>query len=213
MTLTRAQIDLLLEPIKPHRVLKAQGQSHIAGFDAIAHLSRIFGFEGWDKEILDLSLVHERCVGETDTSQGRWWVTYRCTMRLTVRDPDGNVVAVREDAATGSSMNQPSPADAHDNAIKAAVTYATKRCAKDWGDQFGLSLYNAGMTKALVGKTLIMPVFSDGRVSPPAEDVQAEAPVPQSMGNDEGRYDTDDPERPFIQRQVETLPLGDGAPV
>jgi Rad52/22 family double-strand break repair protein len=38
--------------------------------------------------------------------------------------------------------------------VKNAVTYALKRCAKDWGDQFGLSLYNKGSLKALIGATL-----------------------------------------------------------
>ena len=64
----------------------------------------------------------------------------------TIFDPDGNPVAVIEDAATGSAQNMPSPADAFDFAIKNAVSYALKRCAKDLGDQFGLSLYNKGQT-------------------------------------------------------------------
>ena len=186
MSLTRAQVDTLLKPIKPRRVFTAQNQSHVAAFDVIAHLTRIFGFGGWSKEILDLTIVHERSTepelndSGQPKNQGRWWVTYSCTMRLTVCDPEGNVVATIEDAATGSAQNMPSPADAYDFAIKNAISYALKRCAKDLGDQFGLSLYNKGQTGALVGRTLVMP---DGAETD--DDVEEHAPTPLSMGNDE----------------------------
>ncbi len=183
MSLDPIQVDTLLAPIKPHRVLTANGQSHLPAYDVIAHLNRLFGFAGWDKEILDLSLIHERSVGVTDTAQGRWWVTYGCRMRLSVKDPEGHLVKVIEDAATGTSQNQQSPGDAHDMAMKAAVSYALKRCAKDLGDQFGLSLYNKGQKTALVVKTI---VGAGGRIdTAAAADIQDNAPVPQSMGNDE----------------------------
>ena len=176
--LTKQQVDTLLRPIRPQRVLKAQGQSHVAAFDVIAHLTRIFGFEGWDKEILSLDLVHERIVEQED-GKVRCWATYRCTMRLTIRDPEGRIIKFIEDAATGSAQNMPSVGDAHDFAVKNAVSYALKRCAKDLGDQFGLSLYNKGQTDALLGKTLVHP---DGITE---EDVESHAPEPLSMGNDE----------------------------
>lgn len=185
MGLTREQVDTLLRPINPRRVLKAQGQSHIAAFDVIAHLTRVFGFGGWDKEIMSLDLVHEKIVESTkNTDKGpkvtfRCWVTYRCVMRLTVRDPEGNVVTRIEDAATGSAQNMPSVGDAHDFAAKNAVSFAVKRCAKDLGDQFGLSLYNGGMTAALLGRTLVHP--TDVEVG----DVEEHAPAPTSLGTDE----------------------------
>lgn len=193
MSLTRAQVDTLLNPIKARRVMQAQGQSHVAAFDIIAHLTRIFGFGGWSKEILDLSIVHERSTDPElapngqPKNQGRWWVTYSCTMRLTIFDPDGNPVAVIEDAATGSAQNMPSPADAFDFAIKNAVSYALKRCAKDLGDQFGLSLYNEGQTAPLIGRTLVMPAGDAF-----AHDVEEHAPAPLVLGNDERAEPTDD---------------------
>jgi len=189
--LEQAQVDKLLAPIKPRRVMKAQGQSHVAAFDVIAHLTRIFGFGGWDDEILSLDLVHERIVeqpvDEKTKKQAppRCWVTYRCLMRLTIKDREGNVVARFEDAATGSSQNMPGVGDAHDFAVKNAISYAIKRCAKNLGDQFGLSLYNKGRTEALVGVTLVMPSGSKTE-----GDVEDHAPEPLSMGNDE-RQDPD----------------------
>ena len=55
--------------------------------------------------------------------------------------------------ATGSGENQ-RRVDAHDLALKSAVSDSLKRAAKDWGNQFGLSLYDNGSTKSVVGKSL-----------------------------------------------------------
>lgn len=180
MSLTREQVETLLRPINPRRVLKAQNQSHVAAFDVIAHLSRVFGFGGWSNDVVSLELVHEHISGEPP--KARAWVTYRCMMRLTIFDADGNEVCHFEDAATGSAQNMPTVGDAHDFAVKNAVSYALKRCAKNLGDQFGLSLYNKGATSALVGKTLVMPEF-DAEVQ--GVDVEEHAPAPQTLGNDE----------------------------
>jgi len=147
----------------------------------------VFGFGGWDKEILSLDLVHEHMDpnasgGKNNPPRPGWWVTYRCVMRLTIKDPDGNPIARYEDAATGSAQNMPGVGDAHDFAVKNAVSYAVKRCAKDLGDQFGLSLYNKGQTKALVGLTLVMPGAEGDERN---VDVESSSPAPLVLGNDE----------------------------
>jgi recombination DNA repair RAD52 pathway protein len=172
-TLAPEQVDILLRPIRSNRVLQAQGQSHIPSYDVVAHLTRLFGFEGWDKEVLAIDLVGEDAI-EKGGRVG-YTVTYRCLMRLTVRDRSGRVVKVVEDGACGSANNLPSRGDAHDFAYKNAISYAIKRCAKDWGDQFGLSLYNKGSQKALVGKI----------VETSADDVDSHIEEPQTLGNDE----------------------------
>ena len=97
--LRQDQVDTLLRPIRPKRVLQAQGQSHVAACDIIAHLSRVFGFGGWSNDIVSLDLIHEHHQGEPP--KARAWVTYRCVMRLTIFDPDGGEVCHFEDAATG----------------------------------------------------------------------------------------------------------------
>lgn len=182
--LSQDQVAVLLRPIRSNRVLQAQGQSHVPAYDVIAHLTRMFGFEGWDKEIRSIELVGERSHQSTKDGKPRtgWWVTYRCHMRLTIYDQDGRVVKVIEDGATGSAENQPSYGDAHDLAYKNAISYAIKRCAKDLGDQFGLSLYNRGSQKALVGKI----------VESHEDDVDTHIEEPQTLGNDEGRDPSDD---------------------
>lgn len=147
------QIHVLLQPIPKSRVSQDQkGHSHVEIHDIEAHLTRIFGFEGWDKEIVSLSLVREKQGHDTKQGKDGWYVTYSCTVRLTVYAPDGLVAAVREEGATGSAANQPEYGDAHDLALKNAISYATKRCAKTLGDGFGLSLYDNGSLGPLVRK-------------------------------------------------------------
>lgn len=177
-TLNAEQVDVLLRPIRPNRVFVANGQAHVPAYDVIAHLTRMFGFEGWDKEIRSIELVGEQAHTETrdnGTERTGYWVTYRCLMRLTIYDAHGRVVKVVEDGATGSAQNLPSYGDAHDFAYKNAISFAIKRCAKDLGDQFGLSLYNKGSKKALLGKLVLSG----------AEDVDSHVEEPQTLGNDE----------------------------
>ncbi len=183
--LNAAQVSQLLQPIKPHRVLQANGQSHVPAYDVAAHLTRILGFGGWDKEILSLMLVSEE-QGTTSGGKPAWEVTYACTLRLTIKDERGITVASWDDGACGTSK-QPQRGEAHDMAMKSAISYALKRCAAfGLGDQFGLSLYNKGNTSALIGKTLVAP---EGSVE--AKDLESHIPAPRSMGNDE--TNTDDP--------------------
>lgn len=148
---TDAQREVLLRPIMPGRVSKdGKGFSHVEAYEIIAHLNRIFGFEGWGKEVTDLSLVFE---SETSMKNGNpgWTVCYRATVKLVIHN-DGNYVR-KEDSSTGDAT-QPSRADAHDLALKSAISVALKRAAKDLGDQFGLSLYAKGSLEPLVRKVV-----------------------------------------------------------
>lgn len=153
---TQAQRDTLLKPIQPHRVAKDnKGMSYVEGYEIQAHLNRLFGFEGWDKEILRLDLLLDDSKPDPDKNNRLgWYVTYLCQIRLTVRSVYGHLVKIVEEAGTGSATNQPIHADAHDLALKSAITDALKRCAKDLGDQFGLGLYNKGSLNALVHRVI-----------------------------------------------------------
>ncbi|HEY1119930.1 MAG TPA: Rad52/Rad22 family DNA repair protein [Acidimicrobiales bacterium] len=152
-SVTPDQTERLLRPIKPGRVYESQGHSHVAGWDIAAHLTRMFGFCKWEKEILALEVVSE--VPVEKNGRTGWYVTWRCSLRLKVFDQWGRLIWKNDDAATGTAQNQPSLGDAHDLAMKNAITYALKRCAKDLGDQFGLSLYNKGQVTPVVGMTLV----------------------------------------------------------
>jgi hypothetical protein len=153
--LTREQYDFLVKPLAASRVGQLKGQSHVEAWDVRRHLTRIFGFAGWDGEIIECTLVHEN--GAEKNGRVGWTVVYRVLYRLTIKDPQGNVVAHFEDAATGDAINLPSIGDAHDFALKTAMSQALKRCAVNLGDQFGLSLYNKGGTGAVVVRSLVVP--------------------------------------------------------
>jgi len=176
------QIKQLLQPINPKRVVRdGKGNAHVAQQDVTAHLSRIFGFGGWKKQVVSVELVFE----QPGTKPNRWDVCYKALVKLTVFDGNGNEVTSFEDGSCGTALNQ-SRGDAHDLAYKSAISLSTKRAAKDMGDQFGLSLYNKGQTTAIVKSTLIGLEADTGE----AHDVQSEVEQVVSLGNDE--IDRDD---------------------
>lgn len=162
------QIERLLRPIKPNRVFHNQGHSNVAAWEIKAHLTRMFGFGGWEKEILELERTSAARGEELGYAKEGWYVTYRCRLRLRVF-VDGELAWQTDDVATGTAQNQPTLHDAEDFACKNAVSYALKRCAVDLGDQFGLSLYNKGSLRPVVGMTLIGGVSPDGAEEPDVE--------------------------------------------
>lgn len=172
MSLTPVQIDALLQPLAQGRVRTVQGNSHLEAWDVRRHLLRVFGWGGWDLTLLSLDCILERSNWSDKPDEpfkGRHTVIYRATYRLTIKDTDGTVLAHFDEGATGDAQNQPSLGDAHDQAMKTALSQALKRCAMNLGDRFGLGLYNNGRTDAVVGKSL---AHDDGTLPLPAsEDV------------------------------------------
>lgn len=173
--LTGPQLRLLLKPVNPQRVGKVRGMSHMEAWDIRRQLIRTFGFGGYDLETLALDLIAETNEGK------RWTVLYRAQVRLTVKDAEGRVIARWEDGAAGDSVNQPSRGDAHDMAMKTALSQALKRCATNLGDQFGLSLYNDGSTQAVVSWSAAHPPEANGAPEParPEDPPVRPEPAPQ----------------------------------
>lgn len=195
--LTAAQVRQLLAPIKPIRVLQdPRGNSHVSQQDVTAHLIRVFGFCNFDTQVVSTELVFEEPRLGAPTGAGthddpyvvprithttRWDVCYRATFRLVVKNPDGSNLATYMDASCGDAQNQ-NRQDAHDLALKSAISTAKKRCCINLGDQWGLSLYNKGQTTALVKGTLVLP---EGWKDTAPSDVQAGVEKQVSMGVDE----------------------------
>lgn len=180
MGFTPEQVDQLLQPINPSRVLAdGKGNAHVSQQDVTAHLIRVFGFGNWDTELLSCDVVFE----DPRDGKGRFDVCYRATVRLTIKDSEGNEVCHYEDGSTGTAQNQ-KRGDAHDLAMKSAISLALKRCAKSLGDQFGLSLYNKGQRAALVRGTIVHP-----RGDEAPKDVQDGVPQQVSLGVDETAHD------------------------
>lgn len=121
-------------PLRSIRARVSDGKefSYIEGWFAIAEANRIFGFDGWDRETIEAKCVQAREVRGTHT------VLYTVKVRATVRT--GDRVTVREGFGTGEGHGARF-AEAHDLALKAAETDATKRALVTFGKAFGLGLY------------------------------------------------------------------------
>ncbi len=184
------QVLQLLQPIHESRVLEdGKGHPHVSQQDITAHLIRIFGFGGFDTDLIQKTCVFETArVNDEGKPTGRWDVCYLATMRLTVRNPEGEEVCHYEDGSTATAQNL-SRGDAHDLALKSAISLAKKRTAAYLGDNFGLSLYNKGQMRALVRGTLVIPVAGKDEEVP--EDVQEGVEKQVSLGEHEDAYPED----------------------
>lgn len=154
MGISKEQYERLLMNLPSSRVAnRKQGNmtlAYLEAWDVKAHLIRFFGFGGWSADVIESSLAYE------DKGEKNWNVGYKVVLRLTLHGagPSGENVTYTE-AAVGSAIG--ARADAHDNAIKTAESDALKRCAINLGTQFGLSLYDQGSRKDVVGWTLREP--------------------------------------------------------
>jgi recombination DNA repair RAD52 pathway protein len=159
--LTNAQLEQLFAPLNLSRVHTAPNVfgEYLEQHDVRAHLIRIFGFAGWDKEI---TYTREHLAQRDPGKLGGWDCSYSAHCRLTLKDQAGQVVSVHEDAGAGESLNQSSAGAAIDLAIKAAVSDSLKRAATDLGNQFGLSLYmgkaNGQVRPSIVSRSLAHPL-------------------------------------------------------
>ena len=149
--LTPRQAELLLMGIHPSRVQKVQGMAHLEAWDVRRTLTRIFGFGGWDVRTLELAPLTEQQV-KNKRGDNAWYIVYRAQVRLEVRTTDGRPIAAFEDAAMGDAKNFPlgQYGEAHDFAMKSALSQALKRAAVNLGDQLGLSLYRKGDVNPVV---------------------------------------------------------------
>ena len=136
MPLAPQQIRKLKARLKPQhiRTRETEGRTiaYLEGWHVIAEANRIFGFDGWDRELIDSACVYTRQQGE------RFNAAYTARIRIKVRA--GEHMVTREGSGAGEASAS-SPGQAHELAMKAAETDATKRALMTFGNPFGLSLY------------------------------------------------------------------------
>lgn len=134
----KAQLDAPLNASKvKQRSQAGRSLSYIEGWWAIAEANRIFGFDGWTRETIDL-----RCVAEKPRKVGQgdgFGVTYIARVRVTVGE------IVREGCGTGHGIDR-DLGQAHESALKEAETDAMKRALMTFGNPFGLALYDKEQT-------------------------------------------------------------------
>lgn len=142
------QIAALVAPLDKSNV-KSRAQagrqlSYIEGWKAIEEANRIFGFDMWDRETLEL-----RQLGEPREVDSKFRVAYMCRVRITVREqvewvPHANQAypkITRDGCGYGSGIDR-DLGQAHESAIKEAETDAMKRALMTFGNPFGLALYD-----------------------------------------------------------------------
>lgn len=141
MAFTKEQVAALEAPLLRANV-KTRSQSgrnlsYIEGWQAIAEANRIFGFDGWTRETIDLKMVaeKERHLGKAPNTYPGWGVTYIARVRITV----GTII--REGCGTGHGIDR-DLGQAHESALKEAETDAMKRALMTFGNPFGLALYD-----------------------------------------------------------------------
>ena len=188
--LTPEQYERLSGRINPSRIEKrSQGGkqlSYLESWDVRAHLIRTFGYTNFDVEVIDEALVFEGEYEQTNKDTGEVKemieVAWRARVRLTLRDLDGDTLAVYTEGSVGSATGPrkySTRGDLHDNALKTAASDALKRCAINLGNQFGLSLYDHGSTADVVKGTLIKPPGVPEKQPPTDEQAAA---VARSLG-------------------------------
>lgn len=182
--LTPEQWATLLAPLNPERVNVLDGNDYLEQWDVRRWLIRVFGPGGWDLTVLDLTLLREHGV-EQSAQQGkapkwRWWVSYRATVRLTVRDQYGVTLGSYDGTAADEKANQPGHGDAHHGAATSAESTALKRAALNLGDAFGLSLYSKVAFDKRAGKSLAVVAWSAVRPPERPADAQAKADAAQA---------------------------------
>ncbi|MEZ5844028.1 MAG: Rad52/Rad22 family DNA repair protein [Hyphomicrobiaceae bacterium] len=131
--------------------------SYIGGYHAIAEANRIFGFDAWDRQT-----ISPKCQW-TDFQERQAICFYSTKVRITVRA--GDTVTVREGIGTGFGRATRKEA-AHEIALKAAETDATKRALATFGNPFGLALYDPEQAHVTKGR----PVANLANTSTPARD-------------------------------------------
>lgn len=150
--LSAEQVDTLLKPIHPKRVLSRSGMAYVEAADIKAELSRIFGFARWSSEVIEQKCLFDTAVKMSNDKPG-FNVCWHSIVRLTVHAKDGTELATYTEGHVGDSTH-PIRSEAHGNAVTNSESYALKRCAIALGSQFGLSLYQKGSLTEIVRWTL-----------------------------------------------------------
>ena len=150
MALTDIQTKSLKAKLKRRHVkMRAScgaSVSYVEGWHAIAEANRIFGFDSWDRQTLA-----PRCHW-AHLQYGETLCFYSTKVRITVRA--GDTVTVREGIGTGFGRAL-QPELAHDMALKAAETDATKRALATFGNPFGLALYDRDQAQVTKARTKV----------------------------------------------------------
>lgn len=135
--------------------------SYIETHDAIRAANEIFGFGKWGHEIVSHKLIDTVVVHNSEGKAGIA-VGYVCVVKLTV---DGCVPTSGVGFGDATEYRESAPVTAHELAAKEAESDALKRALKNFGDQFGLALYDKDAVNAGHVTTAVAQVATTGSAS------------------------------------------------
>ena len=153
MAFTEVQVKSLEAKLNAKHVRTRQAHdtaiNYVEGWHVIAEANRIFGYDAWDRRTLSTQCVWS---GQMRLHHA---AAYSARVRILVRA--GDITITREGCGSGQAKAA-TPGEAHELALKAAETDATKRALATFGNPFGLALYDrelAGVTnrKALMASS------------------------------------------------------------
>lgn len=141
------QVEILSAPLEKSKVSERVGPSgkklqYLEGWQVIEHANHVFGFDGWDRETIEM---HEMWTGSRTTYDRngnetvKRCVAFRCKVKVTVHV--GGRAIVREGTGFGDGQGK-DLGEAFELATKEAETDAMKRAFMTFGNGFGLALYD-----------------------------------------------------------------------
>lgn len=127
----------LAQPLDPHRVTVGnsgplRGIKYLEGEDVIRTANRIFGYGEWGFSLLSQPWVIEEGSQGSNHTKYQVWAAHGRLM----------VSGGGSFADVGTCVRQGDGSGGLEMAIKGAVTDCMKRCLRNYGDQFGLILYD-----------------------------------------------------------------------
>lgn len=126
--------------------------SYVGGWTVIENANRIFGYQGWEFQLGELTQVE---FSEVEKSGKKGWrIAYIATGRVNVFYEGEMTTRIAQagandshtvefgDVGFGNATSYQSIGDAVESAVKEAATDCLKRCLRFMGNQFGLALYD-----------------------------------------------------------------------
>jgi len=162
MALTDTQRKALRAKLRRQHVKTRESEgatlSYVEGWHVVAEANRIFGFDSWDRQTLP-----PQCHW-THLQHGQTVCFYSTKVRITVRA--GETVTIREGVGCGVGRS-PHADVAHDIALKAAETDATKRALATFGNPFGLALYDREQVHVTKARQKVIAERAPSEMLPP----------------------------------------------
>jgi DNA recombination protein Rad52 len=141
MALSDTQVRQLKAKLDPKHVKSRRSGGtdlrYVEGWHVIAEANRIFGFDAWDRRTHATDCIWSGASGDCFAAA--------YTARVQVRVRAGDIAIIRDGSGSGEGRAS-TRGQAHDLALKAAETDATKRALATFGNPFGLALYDRDLS-------------------------------------------------------------------